>query len=89
MNKLLSPCHEPKPIVVFLVHDSKSPQVPNKHPSPLGSQPRRASARELLPDPVGPTITIRGKGYDGSTFWSRMGEIVENSRAITMLMSEY
>jgi len=33
--------------------------------SALGSQPRRAFAREDLPAPVPPTITIRGLGSTG------------------------
>ena len=30
-----------------------------------GSQPRWALARELLPDPVGPTVTTLGSGRTG------------------------
>ena len=34
----------------------------------LGSQPRKALARELFPDPVGPTMMIRGLGSAGITW---------------------
>ena len=50
-------------MVVSFVQDSSPPQTENMHPPSLGSQPKRAFAKELLPAPVGPTITIRGFGY--------------------------
>ena len=49
VNPSDSPSHSPVPIVVFLVQESIPPQTQNMQPSSLGSHPRRAFARELLP----------------------------------------
>ena len=59
------PNQVPFPIVVSLVQESIPPQTPNMQTpvSALGSQPSKALAKELLPAPVGPTMTILGEGY--------------------------
>ena len=50
------------------VHESNPGQTGNKQDPlpPLGSHPSRALAREDLPEPVGPTITIFGLGSSES-----------------------
>ena len=65
VNCCPEPSQAPVPAVVFLVQDSSPLQTSNMQTSvaSVGSQPRRASARELLPAPVGPTMTILGSGY--------------------------
>ena len=52
------------PRVVSVVQESVLVHTSNRHSLPLGSQPSRALAMELLPTPVSPTITNRGSGYE-------------------------
>ena len=57
-----SPSQGPIPILVLLVQDVNLPQTLNVQPPILGSNPNRASARELFPAPVGPTMTTGDQG---------------------------
>ena len=57
-----SPSQGPIPILVSLVQDVNPPQTLNVQPPILGSNPSRASARELFPAPVGPTMTTGDQG---------------------------